>query len=240
MNRQTYSMILLFLLLVLATKPAQSQKILPISGKILKSHPPVYLKNREFVYAVKLYGKTGEFVKHDTLVFNTYNEMLYPEYGQTKSIWRRKADTMKWTTGITENDTTLWIHPPRHDVYKILELSPFPMISYPLQEGNIWKWDLLVGGYWGSKEWVEWEGSKLFRSTYKLAGKETLSTKFGKLLCYKVLAEGSSDFGKTTLLMYFHEKYGFVKLEYQNINQTSMQIELIDETFLNPVLQVGK
>ncbi len=239
-NRQLHSVILLFLLLVATIKPAHSQKVLLTPVKNLKSHQPVYLKYREFVYAVKQYGKKEEFVKHDTLIFISSPKDRHPEFGQTESIWRRKADTMKEFTGITENDTTLWIHPYRSGDYRILEFSPFPVLKYPLQVGERWNFDIKIGGEWGSKDLMEWKGIKLFKATYQLVGQETLATKLGKLNCFKVLAEGSSDFGKTQLLMYFHSEYGFVRMEYQNINQTSMQMELIDEIFLNPVLQVGK
>jgi len=225
---------------VVAVRPAQSQKVLTAPVKKLTSHEPVYLKDREFVYAVKLYSKKGDFIKHDTLVFTCSLKDRHPEFGQTESIWRRKADTMKDSTGVTENDTILWIHPYRSGDYRILEFSPFPVLKYPLQAGERWNFDIKIGGEWGSKDLMEWQGIKLFKASYKLLGKESLSTKLGKLECYKVVAEGSSDFGKTQLVLFFNEKYGFVKLDYQNINQTSMQIELIDETFLNPVLQVAK
>lgn len=238
MKRQTYFVILLFLLLVIAKTPAKSQKLLLGQAKTLKSHQPVYLKDREFVYAVKFYNEKEEFVKHDTLIFISSLKDWHPEVGQTESIWRRKADTMKDFTGITENDTIVWIHPYRSGDYRILEFSPFPVVKYPLQTGNSWNFDISVGEHWGSKDLIEWKGVKLFKAAYKLLGNETLHTKLGKLACYKIKAEGSSDFGKTQLLMYFNESYGFVRLEYQNINQTSILIELIDETFLNPAVEL--
>ncbi|QHT70373.1 hypothetical protein GXP67_28815 [Rhodocytophaga rosea] len=239
MNRLSHSIILL-LLLTATVKPAQSQRILPAPVKKLTSHKPVYLKDREMVYAVKLYGKKAEFVKHDTLIFKCNLKDRHPEVGQTECIWRRKADTMKEFTGVTENDTTVWIHPPRFEDYRVLAFSPFPVLKYPLKAGSTWNFDITIGGDWGSKDLMEWKGLKEFKAFYKLLGKETLSTKLGKLECYKILAEGSNDFGKTQLVLFFNEKYGFVQLHYQNINQTSMQIELIDEVFLNPLLQVGK
>ena len=53
------------------------------------------------------------------------------------------------TTGAVENEKTCWIHPPRHNQYRILELAPFPRIDYPLEEGRRYKKILFISDGWG-------------------------------------------------------------------------------------------
>jgi hypothetical protein len=53
------------------------------------------------------------------------------------------------TTGAVENEKTCWIHPPRHNQYRILELAPFPRIDYPLEYGRRYKKILFISDGWG-------------------------------------------------------------------------------------------
>lgn len=68
------------------------------------------------------------------------------------SIFREIPD-IGWvhtdTTGAVENEKTCWIHPPRHNQYRILELAPFPRIDYPLEEGRRYKKILFISDGWG-------------------------------------------------------------------------------------------
>ncbi|WP_367328838.1 hypothetical protein [Lentimicrobium sp.] len=68
------------------------------------------------------------------------------------SIFRRIPD-IGWvhtdTTGAVENEKSCWIHPPRHNQYRILELAPFPRIDYPLEEGRRYKKILFISDGWG-------------------------------------------------------------------------------------------
>ncbi|MDW9379143.1 hypothetical protein [Chryseobacterium sp. JV558] len=46
------------------------------------------------------------------------------------------------------------------------------------------------------------------------------------LECYIVHAIANSRIGKTELISYFNPKFGFVKLEYTNIDNTKTVLEL--------------
>ncbi|MBP6754945.1 MAG: hypothetical protein KA210_02265 [Bacteroidia bacterium] len=48
----------------------------------------------------------------------------------------------------------------------------------------------------------------------------------GNLECYFVLATSKSRIGETELISYFNPKFGFVKLEYKNIDGTKTVLEL--------------
>jgi len=61
---------------------------------------------------------------------------------------------------------------------------------------------------------------------------ETLNTLLGKIDCKVINGVATSEFNnklmKTSLKSYYNSKYGFVKLEYNNINGTKLVIELIE------------
>ena len=57
-------------------------------------------------------------------------------------------------------------------------------------------------------------------------GLKTISTKLGNLECYIVQATAKSRIGETELISYFNPKFGFVKLEYKNIDGTKTVLEL--------------
>ena len=61
---------------------------------------------------------------------------------------------------------------------------------------------------------------------YEIKENKTISTKLGNLECYIVLATAKSRIGETELISYFNPKYGFVKLEYKNIDGTKTVLEL--------------
>lgn len=53
------------------------------------------------------------------------------------------------TTGVVDNESTCWFHPPRHNQYKMLELAPFPRVEYPLQVNKSYSRILFIGDGWG-------------------------------------------------------------------------------------------
>jgi hypothetical protein len=61
---------------------------------------------------------------------------------------------------------------------------------------------------------------------------EELYTPFGKIPCKVTKGSGTSESGnilmKTYLKSYYNPKYGFVRLEYININGTQIIIQLIE------------
>lgn len=153
------------------------------------------------------------------------SEIQYEHYLPNENTYYPKE-----SSGLIENRKNIWIHPFRAPYYfRMLNICPYPFVQKPLQIGNQWKWELGVGGsrYTG-KEWAEWEGTVLFSHHYEVLEKVNLNTKLGDLNCWKIIARGSSKIGETGLTFYFHESFGFVKLEYDNINKSRIVFELIE------------
>jgi hypothetical protein len=157
-----------------------------------------------------------------------------PDYNQTVIQYDFKLNDGSLgnneMTGLIENEKNLWMHPPRTDFFKILEINPFPYIKAPYAVGNKWHWQLEFGEHWSDKRWLTWVGKNENKYDYEITNKLLLETKIGKIECYEVTGVANSKLGTTKLVAYFSKKYGFVKLNYINIDgsKTVIDIEKIE------------
>jgi hypothetical protein len=108
----------------------------------------------------------------------------------------------------------------------ILELNPFPYIKSSSQIGDQWNWELTISDSWSDKRWTEWEGKILNKFNYKITDIVNLKTKLGNFECYVVKGTATNRLGTTELISYFNEQYGFMKLEYTNIDKSQIIIEI--------------
>lgn len=154
----------------------------------------------------------------------------YPDYNQTVILYEYQMNNGKfWNnemTGVIENSKNSWMHPPRMDLFKILELNPFPYIKEPYEVGTKWNWKLNFGDHWADKRWLEWKGENENIYNYQISKKTKLSTKIGNLECFVIESEAKSQLGITTLTSFFNEKYGFVKLNYTNIDGSKLFLDI--------------
>lgn len=157
-------------------------------------------------------------------------ELDTEEYQQSVILWTylNKNDKMltNESTGLVENDNNIWMHPPRSRLFAITEANPFPYIKTPYKIGTSWSWKLTFGGHWSHPEWLVWKGKVEATYDYKIVGKDKLETPLGKLDCWIVDGVSTSRLGKTALKSYFSEQYGFVKLDYTNIDGSKLILDL--------------
>lgn len=131
------------------------------------------------------------------------------------------------STGLIENQKNIWMHPPRIDLFRILEINPFPYVKLPCNVGDKWDWSLSVGDAWGDDRWKKWEGKIINKYSYSTIGKQIISTGFYENIeCYVVESNAESKIGLTSLNAFFNEQLGFIKLEYINIDNSKLIIEL--------------
>lgn len=153
-----------------------------------------------------------------------------PKYNQTLleyNCLNEKNDSPFYSiSGAIENEKNVWIHPPRDAYFRILELNPFPFIKAPYKVGNKWKWQLNIGSKWSDKRWKIWNTRIENQYEYKITDKVKIQTEFGMLECLVVNSTAFSQLGKTELTSYFNEKYGFIKLNYVNIDRSRTNLEL--------------
>ncbi len=153
-----------------------------------------------------------------------------PDYNQTivkiSYLNHEGKPKLREEIGLIENEKNLWMHPPRTKFFSILEINPFPFIQAPYEVGTKFEWSLEVSETWGDKRWKTWSGTINNKQTYEITGKEKVKTGVGELDCFKVEAKANSSIGESGLVSYFHPDYGFVKLDYSNIDGSKTVLEL--------------
>ncbi|RIV45010.1 hypothetical protein D2V05_07965 [Flagellimonas pelagia] len=132
------------------------------------------------------------------------------------------------STGAVENDKNVWIHPIRKGFFNSLETAPFPFIKKPLKIGSEWTDQMQIGQGWGNELWGKWEGQLLLAYNYKITEKKTIKTEIGEIDCFVIESSAKSEIGTTKLTSYFSEKYGFVRLEYELLNELKVNMWLTD------------
>jgi hypothetical protein len=203
--------------------------------------------NNEFYFS-RLPDRTWEFIPKEAMKDSAFAIVGFflkilpdlngfedpPGYDQTVIKYtymmnNEKKAPFSESTGLIENSMNIWLHPPRTDLFEILELNPFPFIQKPYKKGNKWEWSLGIGDFWGDARWKTWEGSITNQYKYVITDTNSLvQTPLGALTCYKIKATAKSRIGKTHLIAYFNKTYGFVKLEYTNIDKSTITILLND------------
>jgi hypothetical protein len=121
-------------------------------------------------------------------------------------------------TGLVENTKNIWFHPPRTEVAGILQLSAFPYIK--LNKFKKWKWELEAA--------YDNYQSTIFTHTYKRLEKFQYKVGSKNLQCIPIIAITESEIGITNSKFLYNEKYGFVFMEFNNIDKSKIILELID------------
>jgi hypothetical protein len=188
-----------------------------------------------------------KFVPTDSIDENTVKKVIItvkaglepmiqhiPDYNQTIIQFEYKTESgnvpFNSMSGVIENENNIWMHPPRDKYFRILELNPFPFIKAPYEIGNAWDWTLIVGSGWGDHRWKLWEGHLENQCKYVIKDKINLKTKLGEIECLVIESTASSSVGNTKLTSYFNAEFGFVKLDYLNIDGSKTKLELVEHS----------
>jgi len=128
--------------------------------------------------------------------------------------------------GVVENEKNMWMTPPLKKLFSILAPNPYPFIQAPFEVGNKWQWVNEVHRRYGDPRWQYWEENVDATHNYEITGKRKIGTAFGELECWVVDATGTSSIANTSLQAYYHEDYGFVTLNYGNLDGSQMVFRL--------------
>ncbi|MCX2743782.1 hypothetical protein OO013_07895 [Mangrovivirga sp. M17] len=195
----------------------------------------VFTTNSKFIYSIdRIKGSDtlGNYIVNhlnDTLVVDRVMLTVLPGsfLGQTKVKWEylnpNDSVVQKNITGIIEDSTTVWIHPPRSGMPLIFtESAPFPKVKFPLVDNLSWPDG--IGNLKGYEE-IGLTGSVSF--TYKnlgQAGVKTTNKNYKK--SWKFFSEGQSCIGLSIHIFHFDEVDGFVYSEYDFPNGEKVILQL--------------
>lgn len=196
----------------------------------LKDDDNIYVEGGVFTYSYEFNQGNGKLNKEELKrIDHVVVEITRSRDDNYKDLYMSYSYPPEWInvySGLVENNEKVWIHPPRQFFFKILELNPFPMIKKPYAIGQKWTNSLTIGEQYGDSRWREWKGNIVNESSYEIMGDTVLDSNLGKLQCYVIEATGESELGETSLTSYFNENYGFVKLDYRNIDGSVIVLEL--------------
>tara|TARA_R110001606_G_scaffold80186_7_gene184998 strand:+ start:57907 stop:58719 length:813 start_codon:yes stop_codon:yes gene_type:complete len=213
-----------------------NNKIFRVGTEFIYSYLYISPSGRELRYKTTADG--WEFVSPDSSDQATITNIIIkalpgqndrPEYKQTVISYQLTPQTTFSISGAIENEANLWVHPPRDDLFKVLEINPFPYVKFPLEIGNTWNWKLGIGDHWGDERWLKWEGDITNEYTYEVADSEVRSSKWGNLLCFETVSTAKSRLGETKLTSIFNEDVGFLEFNYVNIDGSQIRLTLIDK-----------
>lgn len=139
-------------------------------------------------------------------------------------------------TGVVEDSSTIFLHPPRAYSFVITEFNPFPRVVFPLQIGKEWEGQITIPSTFLKKVKMEHlikDEYISFDSFYKVVDTININVPYSeeKVFCYRISCKNKGNLGKTSLIFDFSEKYGFVKFDYQNIDSTRLILELNEIKF---------
>ncbi len=141
--------------------------------------------------------------------------------------------TLNWgfvteeVTGVIEEEgQRLWIHPFRLNQYIFTEVAPFPEVLLPISIGQKWSSSLSVISGWGI-----WDNSTI-DCTYEVANQLDKPYPMGSLKdVWRIKSESNFSLGTSTLELYYHEKYGFVEMDYVNYEGERLTFTMTDATY---------
>jgi hypothetical protein len=159
-------------------------------------------------------------------------DQLFPDYSQTiiqQNYYSANQLLFEGTTGLIENIHNIWLHPFRGKYFSVLEFSPFPYIKFPATTSFKWTWALNdISERWSDDRIIEYKGKQQSQYEYEITGTKNLNTAFGRLNCIVIEASARTSLGNTKLTSYFNKEYGFVSLDYLNIDSSIIKLELIN------------
>jgi hypothetical protein len=191
----------------------------------------LFTRDKKFIFAVKYYQRELNITTNEEVSLVITGKMWTVDPGQKEAIWQyhtkpgtgllfKDQFSIGWcstdTTGIIENDTKIWFHPPRHNQYLLTEIAPFPDFRKNMRVGNSYSMITFIGNGFGP-----WEGKKV-KSYYSVTNIE----KGTEDSLWTIKAESEIE-GKTNNSEFiFSNKRGFISLSYYFYNGDSMTMKL--------------
>lgn len=207
---------------------------------VLQLRTSIYYSKRVFTFNVET-KKSSENYVSKKIYLTTFDE--YWPFDEQKWIgWAEKLQDIKIKeTGVAETPDRIFLHPPRENEYAILEFSPFPIVHFPLSVGKEWIWSLEIGSHWAKMAGIKnMNNSYTFKHSYKVTKDTAILFNGGKVNCFAIEANCRSHYGNSRLITYFNNDFGFVKMDYLNMDNSRFifsleRIQDLEEVLKSPI-----
>jgi hypothetical protein len=166
--------------------------------------------------------KISMYVLNETFAYQTKIGFIYYGLNNKKLPYFEQ-------TGLVENDKNVWLHPARYDYFAMTEFCSFPYITFPLEIGKKWQSNLNIGYFDSYQRFnLQWTGILETEEELEITGKADLKTPFGTLNCWVVSAQSKSKLTESSSTFYFHETYGFVKIDHLLFDKRRLVFNLLE------------
>jgi hypothetical protein len=191
----------------------------------------VFTKNKEFVYLVQYHQNELDITTNEKISLSITGNLWKKAAEQKEAIWhyQTKSKTkitfkdqfsLGWlftdTTGVVENETKIWLHPPRNNQYTLTEIAPFPDFRKNKKVGDTYSSVTLLGSGLGP-----WNGKKV-KCNYSISN--VCKGMEDSLWTIKGISEIEGKQNNCEFI--FSDRRGFIKMTYSFFNGNSMKMEL--------------
>jgi hypothetical protein len=125
-----------------------------------------------------------------------------------------------------ENEANVWMQFFNDKLFAVSAFSPFPFAKFPLITGETWKWEQTMDDSWSDERFIVYHGPIDVKYQYRVVARTNMETKLGNLPCYVITSIASSRIGEAFLIAYYNTDYGFVLLEFHNIDGSELIIHI--------------
>lgn len=152
--------------------------------------------------------------------------------GETQTIikydYYHKSDRVFFgeKTGVIEDSTRVFIHPPRIHFFFYNQFNPFPYVRFPLESHVYWELEFSIPNH--ALEKVPRLKNSSLKLMYSQVSQEQFKTPWGLDTVYKFNAVGINDEIETRSVYFFSKTYGFVKMEFYTIEGIKISLVLED------------
>ncbi|HEY0743994.1 MAG TPA: hypothetical protein VGD40_21155 [Chryseosolibacter sp.] len=129
-------------------------------------------------------------------------------------------------TGVVEDSTRVFLHPPRSHFFYMNELTPFPYVRFPIAENTSWEMPFGIPDH--AMKQYDYLTDTMLQLSYSLIERETIPTPWGIDSVYKFKAFAKNSEINTSCEYYFSERYGFVRIEFHNLHGVTIRMDLDD------------
>jgi len=186
---------------------------------------------KKLKYNIYYYQKKQKLTTNETICLLITGKTWKRSEAQSEAIWNydtkpgtredfRNQYSLGWlhsdTTGFIDNETKVWIHPPRHNQYTLTETAPFPDVRKNLNAGDSYSSILFVGQGFG-----ELTGKKI-KSTYTIS---KIRQKKDDII-WTIQSNSVFDNKTNYCKFIYSNKKGFVSIAYKFYNGDKMNMIL--------------
>ena len=209
-----------------------------ISSSSFAQNKKYWIEGYSYKYSALYVNQQGDALSNETIlitprdtIFNFNQTLLVYHFSQQNIVLKSRTDSIvgfnnMWVDSIGEGaleNSELWIHPFRSNQYILTEISSFPQIKFSPSLGIKWKSTLTLPSEWGNF-------SGKVKNRYEIVAKESREYSWGiENNCWKTESFGKHNrMGKSCLITYFKEEYGFLEMNYHLFNGDRIMFELIE------------